>query len=147
VSVPVTLLLPAGPSLRMFDAAAGWVVKRVRSRHMQAPGSPPQLAAVAGVFAALRHRSVVVPELLNALDAQVGGGVGCGVWGAGCAAVCVWGGSSRSAIAAVLTLEQYFQCGTSRARICGTQELCGSGVTSAMRSQRIQAIRNACMCD
>jgi hypothetical protein len=72
---PCSSLLPAGPSLRMFDASAGWVVKRVRSRHMQAPSSPAQLAAVAGVFAALRHRSVVVPELLNALDAQVGRGV------------------------------------------------------------------------
>lgn len=70
------VLAPTGLSLRMFDAAAGWVVKRVRYRHMQAPASPSQLAAVAGVFAALRHRSVVVPELLNALDAQVGKGVG-----------------------------------------------------------------------
>jgi hypothetical protein len=62
----------AGPSLRMFDAAAGWVVKRVRSRHMQAPSSPTQLAAVADVFARLQHKSVVVPELLNALGSQVG---------------------------------------------------------------------------
>lgn len=59
----------------MFDAAAGWVVKRVRARHMQAPSSPQQLAAVAGVFARLQHRSVVVPELLNALGSQVGSAV------------------------------------------------------------------------
>lgn len=58
--------------MRMFDAAAGWVVKRVRARHMHAPSSPPQLAAVADVFARLQHRTVVVPELLNALGSQVG---------------------------------------------------------------------------
>lgn len=40
---------------------------------MQAPSSPPQLAAVAHVFARLQHRTVVVPELLNALGSQVGG--------------------------------------------------------------------------
>lgn len=57
--------------MRMFDAAAGWVVKRVRARHMQAPSSPPQLAAVGAVFAGLQHTSVVVPELLNALSSQV----------------------------------------------------------------------------
>jgi hypothetical protein len=39
---------------------------------MQAPSSPPQLGAVAGVFARLQHRTVVVPELLNALGSQVG---------------------------------------------------------------------------
>lgn len=38
---------------------------------MRAPSSPPQLAAVGGVFARLQHRSVVVPELLNALSTQV----------------------------------------------------------------------------
>jgi hypothetical protein len=57
----------------MFDAVAGWLVKRVRARHVQAPSSPQQLAAVAAVYARLQHRSVVVPELLNALDMQVGG--------------------------------------------------------------------------
>jgi hypothetical protein len=61
----------AGPSLRMFDAVAGWLVKRVRARHVQAPSSPQQLAAVAAVYARLQHRSVVVPELLTALDMQV----------------------------------------------------------------------------
>jgi hypothetical protein len=56
----------------MFDAVAGWLVKRIRARHVQAPASPQQLAAVADVYARLQHRSVVVPELLNALDQQVG---------------------------------------------------------------------------
>jgi hypothetical protein len=37
---------------------------------MQAPSSPEQLAALATAFAALEHRSVVVPELLHALDSQ-----------------------------------------------------------------------------
>ncbi|KAF8066189.1 ACS8 [Scenedesmus sp. PABB004] len=61
-----------GPAPRLFDAVAGWLAKRVRARHVQAPSSPAQLAAVAGAFAALprRHRSVAVPELLSALDLQ-----------------------------------------------------------------------------
>lgn len=67
----ICLCATAGPSLRMFDAAAGWVVKRIRARHMHAPSSPQQLAAVASVFAQLQHKSVVVPELLNALSSQV----------------------------------------------------------------------------
>jgi hypothetical protein len=82
-----------GPSLRMFDAVAGWLVKRVRSRHVQAPSSPQQLAAVAAVYARLQHRSVVVPELLNALDMQVGCGAAagdCSSWRVFRAAVAAW---------------------------------------------------------
>jgi len=29
------MLCLAGPSLRMFDAVAGWLVKRIRARHVQ----------------------------------------------------------------------------------------------------------------
>lgn len=71
ISTHVLRLVPTGPSLRMFDAVAGWLVKRVRARHVQAPSSPQQLAAVAAAYARLQHRSVVVPELLTALDLQV----------------------------------------------------------------------------
>eukprot|EP00879_Flechtneria_rotunda_P028676 GHRR01030884.1.p1 GENE.GHRR01030884.1~~GHRR01030884.1.p1 ORF type:complete len:371 (+),score=144.06 GHRR01030884.1:128-1114(+) len=61
-----------GCAPRMFDAVAGWIVKRIRSRDPGAPHTPSHLAAVAAVFARLQHRSVVMPELLNALARQVG---------------------------------------------------------------------------
>lgn len=56
----------------MLDAVAGFVVRRVRARHLNAVSRPEDLAALLRAYAALSHNSVAVPELLTAVGEQVG---------------------------------------------------------------------------
>lgn len=55
----------------MLDAAAGFVVRRIRSRHLNAVSRAEDLASLLHAYAALGHNSVAVPELLAAVGEQV----------------------------------------------------------------------------
>lgn len=59
----------------MFDAVAGHIVKRIRSRHVQSVTKPAQLAQLLSAYNRLRHSSVVVPELLAAASSQIKAGI------------------------------------------------------------------------
>jgi hypothetical protein len=56
----------------MLDAVAGYVVRRIKARHTNAVTRPQDLAGLLQAFAALRHNSVAIPELLSAVGEQVG---------------------------------------------------------------------------
>lgn len=60
-----------GPTPRMLDAVAGYIVKRIRNKHMNAMAQPQHVLAVLRAYAELGHVSVVVPELIGALSLQV----------------------------------------------------------------------------
>lgn len=55
----------------MFDVVAGFVVARIRSKHLNAVTRPEDIAAVLGAYAQQAHRSVSVPELLTAVGEQM----------------------------------------------------------------------------
>ncbi len=55
----------------MLDAVGGYIVKRIRAQHLNAVSRPDHMAQVLSAYAALEHRSVIVPEILGALSSQV----------------------------------------------------------------------------
>jgi hypothetical protein len=86
----------------MLDAVAGYIVKRIRSKHLAAVSQPSHILSILQSYARLSHVSVVIPELIGALSEQVGALPPCG-WEKGPTATgCVLcfqvvaGGSSHS---------------------------------------------------
>ncbi|KAL4541215.1 hypothetical protein Ndes2526B_g05755 [Nannochloris sp. 'desiccata'] len=55
----------------LFDVISGFVVNRIRSKHLNAVTKPDDLAAVLAAYAKQQHRSVSVPELLTTIGAQL----------------------------------------------------------------------------
>ena len=55
----------------MFDVIAGFVVGRIRAKHLNAISRPDDIATVLEAYAQQQHRSVAVPELLTAAGEQL----------------------------------------------------------------------------
>jgi hypothetical protein len=55
----------------LFDVISGFVVNRIRSKHLNAVTKPDDLAAVLAAYAQQGHKSVSVPELLTAVGEQL----------------------------------------------------------------------------
>lgn len=58
-------------SSSMLDAAAGFVVRRMTSGHLNAVTKLSDLSQLLQAYAALGHKTVVLPELLTAASNQV----------------------------------------------------------------------------
>jgi len=56
---------------KMLDAASGFAVTRANARHLNAFTRPGDIAGLLVAFAALKHSSVTVPELLDAMGEQL----------------------------------------------------------------------------
>ena len=62
----------SGPTSSMLDAAAGFVVRRMTAGHLNAVTKLSDLSQLLQAYAALKHSTVVMPELLTAASNQVG---------------------------------------------------------------------------
>ncbi|PRW33134.1 hypothetical protein C2E21_7942 [Chlorella sorokiniana] len=56
---------------QMLDSLSSFCVQRIRSRHLNCISRPADLTGLLEAYADLQHNSVVVPELLSAVDDQV----------------------------------------------------------------------------
>jgi hypothetical protein len=55
----------------LFDIISGFIVDRVRAKHLNAVSRPDDFALVLSAYAKQQHRSVSVPELLTAVGEQL----------------------------------------------------------------------------
>ena len=61
----------SGATSSMLDAAAGFVVRRMVAGHLNAVTKLSDLSQLLQAYAALKHSTVVMPELLTAASNQV----------------------------------------------------------------------------